>query len=189
MQFPWSKPDDKQPDEHGAALGAGGAAVSPNNSAPSEGSVSTRAVDAAREAARQELDLSPRSKKRGRPPGSAKAGGADSQDLQQRIAAEIKSQLDALHAPESWGALLGAPSDVAVALTGRKYWEISETERKTLGLTGAAAARTFMITNPQGLALCMLAGALTSVYLPRFVQEMKHLRAEKAAKKPEEPKK
>lgn len=186
MDFPWSKP--KTDDEHRAADGVG-AAVSGVDSASDTGTVATRAVDAARAGATDELNLSPRSKKRGRPPGGAKSGGADSQDLQTRIAAEIRSQLDALHSPESWGALLGAPSDVAVALTGRKYWEISETERKTLGMTGAAAARTFMITNPQGLALCMLAGALTSVYLPRFIKEMAHIRAERAKGKPPEEKK
>jgi hypothetical protein len=81
------------------------------------------------------------------------------------------------------------PGDVAVAITGRDYWQISKEERKTLGVTGSAAARTMMITNPRALAFTMLASALFSAYVPRATQALKEMRDAKlrAVKKPETP--
>jgi hypothetical protein len=123
---------------------------------------------------------------RGRPRKNPPTGGGNSGDVSPELAAEIQRQLDAtVYAPEQWGALLALPGDAAHAFTGREYWEVSKEERKTLGVCGSAVARTMMIQNPRTLAIVMLGSALLSVYLPRAMQEMKHLQGEK--KKASEP--
>ena len=169
--FSWGKKDDSpRVDEHAQSLGTGA-----NASAPVAGTVAAHTVAQARESA---LNLSATSK-RGRPRKDAGAVQSDQQRVQSALNEEIARQLDAVHDPKAWGALLAAPADVAVTLTGRDYWEVSKDERETLGATGAMAARTMMITNPKGLAFLMLSAAMFSVYMPRLTKELAHQRKEK----------
>lgn len=160
------------------ALGVGAATETPQQS--STGSVSTAAIDEARTRAEQALDLSPRRRRSTRR--DATNSAANQRDLQGEVNQVLIKQLDALHAPEAWGALLGAPADIAQALTGRDHWNLSDKERNTLGATGSAAARVMMITNPRALAFAMLGSAVTMVYLPRLIKEARAIRAEKEAK-------
>jgi len=107
-------------------------------------------------------------RKRGRPPGSA-GGGASVDKSTLKTAA---AQLDALAAPEIWESLLALPGDVAATMTAHDHWTVSKDERKTLGLTGAAVARTMMIQDPRSLAIILLASSLVSVYGTRFAKEI-----------------
>jgi hypothetical protein len=75
------------------------------------------------------------------------------------------------------------PGDAMAAITGRERWELSKEERKTLGVTGSAVARSMMITNPKGLAIFMLASALFSAYVPRAVEDLRELAAKRRAEK------
>lgn len=145
----------------------------------SAGNPASAAGAAARANAEQQLDLSPRRRRSTR--GAATRGGAGERALQEEVNAVLVKQLDQLHDPKAWGALLGAPADVAQALTGREHWQLSEKERDTLGACGSAAARVMMVTNPKALAFAMLGSALTMVYLPRLIKEARAMRAEKAA--------
>lgn len=124
--------------------------------------------------------------RRGRPRKTATDGAADREALQAEVNRAVVAQLDALHDPKAWEALLCLPADAALTVTGNKRWNLENRERETLGVTGSAAARTMMITNPRALAFFMLASALFTVYVPRGVAQLKELR-EKEAKK-EEPK-
>jgi len=153
--FNWGTDDAQQP-----APPLAQDAPSPTGGAP------TDAIAAAR--AKVEQDVTARRRSR-----SEKNTGSVGSD-QQTIQAEIARQLEACYEPGAWGALLALPADAALAVTGRDNWKISKDERHTLGVSGSAAARTLMISNPRSLAFLMLASALFSVYVPRAVQEIKH---------------
>lgn len=127
-------------------------------------------------------------KRRGRRPRQDDAvGGSDINAASAEVAAALRAQLEQLHDPEAWSALLCLPADAAQTWTGKKHWELAERERKALGVTGSAAARTMMVTNPRALAFTMLASALFSVYVPRAIKELKEMREAEAAKKGEKP--
>ncbi len=145
---------------------------------PLPGSPADAARGAALAAATEQLQSSPRG--RGRPRKNPQAGDGNSGTVSPELAAEMQRQIEAaVYAPEQWGALLALPGDAAHAFTGREYWEVSKEERKTLGVCGSAVARTMMIQNPKTLAMIMLGSAMLSVYLPRAMQELKHLQGEK----------
>lgn len=164
-------------DWSGFAAGKGGdagaeplgadASVSPE----AQGSVAAAQSSAAADAARSAAAASPR--KRGRPRGDGSVRGSDSRALQAQVNEAIAQQLDALHDPEAWGALCAMPGDAIVAITGREHWQITKEERKTLGVTGSAFARTLMITNPRALAAMMFASAIFSAYGMRAMREMR----------------
>lgn len=138
-------------------------------------------LDGARTQARTDAaDALKRTPRRRRAAGDVPTG---ERALQDAIAEKIARQLDELHDPVAWGALLGLPADVALTLTGKDRWKLAEDERTKLGTTGAAAARTLMITNPRALAFMMAGAALFSVYVPRAVAELNELRAKEAARK------
>lgn len=146
--------------------------------APNGGTVADHQMRVSAEEAKAAAASSPR--KRGRPRADGKSSAGDQRALQAQIEGAIASQLDSLHDPEAWGALLALPGDAAHAITGRDRWEISKDERRTLGVTGSAFARTLMITNPRALAAMMLAASLFSVYGTRALAEVKDMRAKKA---------
>jgi hypothetical protein len=157
------------------------------NTTPTSGAVSDHTRGQARENA---VRLSGEKSKRGRAArGDAGTGSDDSRALQAKVDAEIARQLDALHDPKAWAALCCFPADTALTLTGRAHWETSSNERATVGATGSALARTLMITNPRALALMMFSASMLSMYMPRVIKEMEHLRGERAAAKKKEEKK
>jgi hypothetical protein len=131
------------------------------------------AVNMAREEIKRDMETS--AQRRRGPSAAAESGASDNAVIR----AEIEKQLEACYDPKAWAALLALPADAALTYTGREYWEISRDERETLGVTGAAAARTLMVTDPRGLAFLMVASALFSVYVPRGIQEMKFQRKQK----------
>lgn len=177
--FSFGRESNASADEHAQHPGETGGA-----SASVQGGV---AAAAAAEARANALDLSGKTKRgyRRKPADDAGNVGANSAVLQARIEAQIGEQLEALHDPKCWGALLACPGDVGLALTGRQYWDISKEERATLGATGSAFARTMMITNPRALACLMLSGALFAVFVPRIMKEAEHQRGVREAKEKE----
>lgn len=174
--FTWGdKKDDAPPSNNGGAPAGADPSATPSYSA-----VADHAGRAAAEAARAAAAASPR--KRGRPRADGSGSARDQRALQAQIDSAVVSQLDALHDPEAWGALLALPGDAAHAITGRDRWEIKKEERRTLGVTGSAFARTLMITNPRALAAMMLAASMFAVYGTRALAELKDYRARSATR-------
>jgi hypothetical protein len=166
-------------DEHATEPGA-------QSAAPDSGGVSAHAVAAARANAEAQLSQSPRAKRQYKRRDSG-TGGDTEQALQNQVNAAIAAQLDTLHDPALWGALLSAPADTARFLTGHEHWQVQKEERALLGSAGSAAARVMMITNPRMLAFSLAAAAICNVYLPRVLQEAR-LYAEAKRKKEKEAK-
>lgn len=159
------------------------------DSSPND-SVAGTVADVARSAARDEAtarlsDPSPRRRRR-RSQENNSAGERDPVDVSAEVRAALIQQIDALHDPRAWGALVAFPGDVMQTITGKERWKISDKERETLGATSAAAARTFMITNPRALACTMAAFALITVYMPRIIEEIKERNAAQKKPKPVE---
>jgi len=132
---------------------------------------------AANQAATEAIEASRSSRKR-----SARQQGKAGQDTSgtgppvaqsAELRSEIARQLEAAYDPKAWGALLAAPADAALAITGHKHWDVSKDERETLGACGSVAARYLMIEHPKTLALMMVSSALFSVYVPRLTEEFK----------------
>jgi hypothetical protein len=141
---------------------------------PPEGNI------AASDAANSAIEASRSSRKRrGRPAktDTDSSGTSDIRTASPDLRAEMSRQLEAAYDPKAWGALLAAPGDAALAITGRKHWDISKDERETLGACGSVAARFLMIEHPKTLALLMLSSALFSVYVPRLAEEVKFRKA------------
>lgn len=168
--FTWGDGASAQEDSSSAANNLGADA----QPSPSAGGVAQHQISASADAAKAAAALSPR--KRGRPREDGSGSERNQRTLQAQIDGAIASQLDALHDPEAWGALLALPGDAIHALTGRERWELRKEERKTLGVTGSAFARTLMITNPRALAAMMLVAALFSCYGTRALAEVKEMR-------------
>lgn len=162
----------KAEDEHKLNLGADATTAQSD-----AGRISAHTIAAARANAERLATDAPR--RRGRPSKDAGTVGGDTRDLQGKIDAQIAQQLDALHDPKQWEALLCFPADTALTLTGREHWKSSQREREVVGATGSALARTLMITNPRALAAMMCAAAMINFYMPRAMLELKHLRDSK----------
>jgi hypothetical protein len=156
-------------DEHATNVGA-------QNPSPV---AATLAVDSA-EAAKGELQAT--QARRGRPRKSAANSEGTVGTLSPVLANEIARQLEQCYDPKVWGALLSAPGDLMLVVSGREHWKLSNEERATLGACGSAAARTLMITNPRALAFLMLGSALFSAYVPRAIVELRALQSEKKQK-------
>jgi hypothetical protein len=173
--FNWGGKDESAPPLDAGAAGAGAS----SQAAPDAGGVAGFQMGASADAAKTAAAASTRKRRGSREDGNARGG--DSRALQAQIEGAIASQLDALHDPEAWGALLALPGDAIHAVTGRERWEVRKEERRTLGVTGSAFARTLMITNPRALAALMLGAALFSCYGTRALAELKEYREKKNA--------
>lgn len=92
---------------------------------------------------------------------------------------QMAQAFDELYRPETWEGIVCAPADTMLALSGRKLWEVSPPERKTLSTHAALTAKCFAVENPKWLALTMLAISIAHIYGARTVQHMAERRAEK----------
>lgn len=126
-------------------------------------------------------------KRRGRPKGSSNSasGGVGSKPgISPELEAEqqrLRQQFDKLYDPDAWEGIMSAPADIALAVTGEDIWNLSDKERKTLGIQASVTAQCFAVSDPKWLALTMLGISLTTVYVARTVQYF----AEKAQKESE----
>lgn len=116
-------------------------------------------------------------------PNSGGTGGTVAQPTPE-LRAEIARQLEQAYDPKAWASLLALPADAALAITGRKHWEVSKDERETLGACGSVAARYLMVESPRTLALLMISSALFTVYVPRVGKELQFKRLKPAEDKP-----
>lgn len=172
MKFPWEsdeKPTAPTDPEMDAALGVE--------------SAGNPAVMAARANAETAIQASPR--RRRRSPKDTEVSDGSKRAISPELQAEIARQIDAATDPKAWGALLAMPGDVAMALTGRDFWEISKDETDTLGACGSAMAKVMMIHSPKTLVGVMFASALFSAYVPRLIKEAKYHRVKKEGPKNE----
>jgi hypothetical protein len=171
--------DDPQ-DEHAANPGSGGA-----NVAATGGGIAAATAAASRAAASEAASISPRRRNRRSSEDASVGARVDSNAHAALVQAELARQLEALHDPKQWAALLCMPADAAKVWTGHERWKLAQEERDTLGLTGSACARTMMITNPRGLAMLMLTSALFSAYVPRALSQLKEMAEKKKEKEKE----
>lgn len=114
--------------------------------------------------------------------GAKPESGSGTPLLEDRNATTLAEQakvLEALLDPKVWKGAVAAPGDAMHALTGKEYWELSDEEKDTLAKTGAATARSFMVTDPKWLALSLFAFSVLSIYGSRM---MKDLQERKQAK-------
>lgn len=86
--------------------------------------------------------------------------------------------LEDLFNPKVWKSAVGAPGDAMVMATGKEYWKISEDEKETLAITGAATARAFAVTDPRWLALSLFGFSILTVYGSRALKHLQEKRAE-----------
>ena len=97
----------------------------------------------------------------------------------------LLTAFERLYQPEVWEGVVCAPADTMCALSGRKLWEISPQERKTLSVTASMTARCFAVENPKWLALIMLSITLAQIFGTRAVMHLNEVKKEQAAKKQE----
>lgn len=97
--------------------------------------------------------------------------------------AALLANFEALYTPEAWEGIMCSPADGMLAITGNKRWDLSQNERKTLGIHASMAARCFAITNPKWLALSMLLISITTVYGGRSMMELSERKKLRDAKK------
>jgi len=109
-------------------------------------------------------------RRRGRPPGSSNASGAGKS--QQSVPALSSAQFQALYSPELWARISTAPADAMAFSTGKKYWESSAEEKKTLGETTSIAVQCFAVTDPRWLAAAAALVCLANFYGMRAVQHI-----------------
>lgn len=95
----------------------------------------------------------------------------------------LLTAFERLYQPEVWEGVVCAPADTMAAISGRKLWEISPQERKTLSVTASMTARCFAVENPKWLALTMLSITLAQIYGTRAVMHLNEVKKEEAAKK------
>lgn len=78
----------------------------------------------------------------------------------------------ALYEPEVWENVMCGPADTMLAFSGKKLWEVSAQERKSLAITGAMTAKCFAVDNPKWLALSLLAIHAIQIYGSRIALHM-----------------
>lgn len=162
MLFQPEKPDDKPPDAAGMAL--------PGLDAFTKASAPAGAPDAA--AAKIIAE-----RKQRRDAGIAR--GARDGKLSESEKA-LFATFERLYEPEIWEGVVCAPADTMLAVSGRKLWNMSGQERKTLSVTASVTARCFAVENPKWLALAMLAITIAQIYGVRIAMHMAETKAERS---------
>lgn len=104
---------------------------------------------------------------RGRPP-KAKSGSKSTSE-----SAKISAELDGLFSPENFRALVRAPADIRLAVTGRKHWELKDSEVDSLAITASTTAKYFAVVDPKWLAVAMFATNAAMIYGSRIVEDMR----------------
>jgi hypothetical protein len=93
----------------------------------------------------------------------------------------LYATFERLYEPEVWEGVVCAPADTMLAVSGRKLWNMSGQERKTLSVTASVTARCFAVENPKWLALAMLAITIGQIYGVRIAMHMAETKAERSA--------
>ena len=98
---------------------------------------------------------------------------------------KISKDVEALFSPKNFKAIVTAPANIRLAVTGREYWRLSKDEEESLAHTGAMTAQYFMKTDPKWITLSMFLFNVGMVYGTRIMQDVQHAREEKAHHKTE----
>jgi hypothetical protein len=91
----------------------------------------------------------------------------------------LLATFEKLYEPEVWEGVVCAPADTMLAVSGRKLWNMSGQERKTLSITASVTARCFAVENPKWLALAMLAITIAQIYGVRAAMHFAEMKAER----------
>lgn len=165
-------PDDPKPNLEGLVIAddtsAGSDSTAPNVS--SGASASAGVIEGRRK---------PRSDA-GKPRGPRGANRVES------VSAIPPSTFAKLYEPEIWSRALAAPADAMAAVTGRKLWEISPTERQHLGVTGSLAAQVYAVSDPRGLAVALALITIIDIYGIRLMMDLAERRKEREAERKKE---
>jgi len=95
--------------------------------------------------------------------------------------AKIQAELGKLYSPENWKAIVKAPADLRLALTGREHWNLSKDEVETLATTASTAAQYWLVADPKYLALTLFIFNISVIYGSRVALDVAASRAEKQA--------
>lgn len=115
-------------------------------------------------------------RKRGRPTTADKTKLADAEKL------AMVAELEKIFSPEQWKGLVGAPADMALSITGREHWKLSEAERNTMAASVSNAARYFMHTDPKWIVLTLCLFNIGTIYGGRLVLDFQARRKEQDLK-------
>jgi hypothetical protein len=117
--------------------------------------------------------------KRGRP----KKSKESKPDPLSEAQAKIQVELNRLYSPENWKAIVRAPADLRLALTGREHWNLSDREVQTLAETASTAAQYWLVADPKYLALTLLMFNIATIYGARIALDVAQSRRDKRSKK------
>lgn len=118
-------------------------------------------------------------RKRGRPSLREKSGllggGSESSEstTEKKEAARLARELEKLFDPKYWRAVVRAPADARLAITGREHWKLSSDEVDSLADTASVAARQLVSIDPRFLATTLLLFNVATVYGSRLVLDSK----------------
>lgn len=121
----------------------------------------------------------------GRPSNREKSGllggGSESAEstTEKKEAARLARELEKLFDPKYWRAVVRAPADARLAITGREHWKLSSDEVDSLADTASVAARQLVSIDPRFLATTLLLFNVATVYGSRLVLDSKLAREEK----------
>lgn len=116
-------------------------------------------------------NLTPGTEKRGR--GRPAKNESGSVGTPKRESAKVSDELDKLFSPENFRALVRAPADIRLAVTGRKHWELKDSEVESLAITASTTAKYFAVVDPKWLAVAMFATNAAMIYGSRIVEDMR----------------
>lgn len=106
------------------------------------------------------------------------AGAAPTTDAEKQ-AAELSDALKKMFDPANWRAIVRAPADLRLAVTGRAHWNLTEQEVDNLASTGSTCAQYFLHTDPKYLALTLFLFNAAVAYGSRIALDLKMDREEK----------
>ncbi len=157
---------DRRPDPSGVDEVGGGATVD--------------SIDTDRAAAEARINEVKRGRGRPRKSPGLSGDGADSSSAEKKEAARLARELEKLFDPKYWRAVVRAPADARLAITGREHWRLSDDEVDSLADTASVAARQLVSIDPRYLATALLLFNVATVYGSRLVLDSKLARESKS---------
>jgi len=84
-----------------------------------------------------------------------------------------------LFSPATWRGVVSAPANTMLAISGRKLWNLSDTEIDSLATPAAAAAKVFLQVDPKWVVLTLLMINVSTIYGARIVAHVREVNEEK----------
>lgn len=111
---------------------------------------------------------------RGRPAGTKPSGfSVSSSPTKKAAGGNDAKMIDDLFSPANFKALVRVPADIRLAVTGRKHWELKDSEVDTLAITASTTAKYFSNTDPKWLAVSMLCMNVCMIYGARIIEDVR----------------